>query len=350
VTPRPTVLFADDLAAFRPALEAALGGADLVAADAAGPDALVASDRLVLADLGRRMPGAARVGLAATYGADAVTAWPPGSADRLCVAFEAIADVLVAAGWSADAVHATGLPVPPGFAPPPDPIAARAAAGLPEPPVVVVRPSAFSVWGDVPLLLQLGLVAPDPFYLFDVGLDPALAEKLREAVPIQDLRAGLVAQGEGHAARLALADVVLGSGSLPEVAAALAAGSATIALEPDDEGALSLAAEAGAVQIVRAHARLALAIEALCDPGTLATARAAAAKLGRPTGSAAVAAVVLAAAKDAPALAAARGRPPGLPSGLEVVGRRERRPRGEASEPDVEKDLAALRERIAKGV
>lgn len=352
---KPRVLFADDLGGLAAPLGIALAdGAEVVelpppGTTAAPPDAIVAASRTALEDVGRKFPAAARVGLAATLGEGAVLAWPPGSADRLLVATDSIADALVASGWAAAAVLATGLPVDPGFAPPADLEAARRAAGIASGPVVAVRPSAIDAWGPVPLFVQLGLVADDPFVVFDVGLDPSLAEKLREAIPIHDLRAGLVSEGEGHAARLALADLVLGGGGLREVAEALAAGSAFVALDPEPDGSLSLAIEAGAVAPVRSHGRLAVELEEILR-SRLAGARAAASKLGQPGAARAVADAIRAAAKDAPALRASRGRPPGLPSGLEIVGAaRTKRTRSATAEPDVEKDLAALRERISKG-
>jgi len=348
---------ADDLAGMKDAVVAALGeSVEIVETQAstAPPifDVVIGSSRAALAGAGSKRPAAVRVGLVASLGEASVVDWLPGSADRLLVAADAIEDALLAAGWPPGSVLTTGLPVAAGLSAPADVAGARAAAGLPAGNVVVVRPSAVHAWGLTPLLLQLGLVSSDPCVLFDIGLDAALADQLREAIPIHDLRAGLFASGEGHGRALALADVVIGAGTMREVAESLAVGAVTVAVDTDDAGAWSLAAQAGAVREVSSHGRLAVELDGLLAAEKLAAARVAARGLGRAGAAGAVADAIVDAARGAAEIRAARGRPVGLPAGIEMIGSRAARPshpEGPKGEPDVEGELAALRERLAKG-
>jgi hypothetical protein len=268
-------------------------------------------------------------------------------ADLVVVAHPALADAMIAIGAARSRVRVGPMLAPAGSL---DRAAARAALALdPDAPVVIVPGE---VIGDdlTGMLLQLALARDGIRFLFDVGRDATLADSLRRraAFPALMFAEGPIAEQAWAAADRALARV-----DGPELLRALAHDVAPILAPPRAVDAIVARALArdGLATVAASDATLAVAIDEACAPAHLATARAALASLDARSGAERLASMVRAALEER---SGAR-TPEGLPRGLEPIGPA---PDGAARLPDaprpskddaIERELQALRERIARG-
>ena len=307
-------------------------------------------------------------------------------ADQVFVAQDALVPAAVRNGAPRDRIEVVGCIAPIGFAPVDD---RDRACRVIDPALgdsrrLLITREALEVFGLETLLLQLSLVSgsagtdgagaprtPDRrrtpserpgsvekvSFLFEVGTDVALADALRQLIPVHGLRAfmfGSAATGDDQGLRryLPLADRVIVVPESPKVLAALAAGAPLLCVDrrPPDaavDGLESL----GVADSVGSTATMAVAIEESLTPASLASARAQVEALDLAGGAARVAAAVREVWRRR--RRARLHRPSGLPSGLERLFTEGAVPGPRPVDADddrlagaVERELAALKAKL----
>jgi len=277
--------------------------------------------------------------------------------DLVLVAHEGMRADALRAG--ASAVTAVGPVAPAGWAPAEDRAALKAELGpRSDVPWVVVRAAALDLDDLAPSLVQLSLVGVDAVWLFDVGLDPDAARRLRGRVPGYGLDSYVFSDPDALSAYQA-ADVVFGRLDGPELVRAFSVGASVVTPRPR-AGQLAIAhviETDGIADVADAAATLSVTFDHALAPTTLEAARARVAALDAAGGAARVVEAVAALdrPKDADAL------PAGLPRGLErlsdpedaiegfPVGGGDERPAPSGDDEldkKVDEELAALREKL----
>jgi hypothetical protein len=286
---------------------------------------------------------------------------PLGEADRVFVAHEAIAAELSARGVPSKLVEVVGPIVPDATSDAPDRVAARASAKLEDAAKLVLVPAAvIEEEGVEAVLLQLGLVAGEVGFLFDVDKDAALASLLRDKAQVHAIEAWMFADEPGSDRFWRAADVALALATGDEIAYALASGVPVIAMPSaarSGDVARRALAVAGLATNADSLATLSVAIDRALEPSGLEARRAAIAALDVAASPKRLAAALEKARADHEAAIHA---PRGLPHGLERISSRTgEKPRPVDDKPDeprtkdtddfearVERELQELKKRL----
>lgn len=240
-------------------------------------------------------------------------------ADAVVLAHSELEDIAIGAGVPSRRLHVAGSLAPRLFVPGQDRAALRRAEAIEEPRVGIVPASLLEAHGANSLLVQLGLVAGEIRWLFDVGRDVEAAGALRKLVPVHGLAASMFADTEDAPRRWQLADLVICDVNDGAVAKGLAVGAA-LALVADSSrakraGAVVVASGAG--RLITALPTLAVDVDALVEDDALARAQQASLDLAAATTAERI--VAIAGAAHAKRREAGRALPRGLPTGLEVL-------------------------------
>lgn len=275
-------------------------------------------------------------------------------ADLVLVAHEALIPDAVERGAPRSRVRCVGPIAPVGWAPSAHRASLRESLEIkPDHPAVVVRAAALDPDDLAPAIMQLSLVRRTTAWLFDVGLDAALAKILRREVPGYGLDARMFAEGPDALRAYQAADVVLGRLEGPEAIRAFSVGAALAATAPSRRRMRSahVIERAGLAIVADAAATLAVTLDAACALDSLGRLREASAALGAPGGAARAADLVRALVRGelGPPVSAA-GLPVGLerlsePQGFGARGSGEHVERVE-EEGSIDEELAALRKKL----